>query len=43
MQLAVLVLQVPPHDREAAGFFMSLFLQAGIFIGAQVALGVRRI
>lgn len=33
--------QVPPHEREAAGFFMTLFLQAGIFIGAFVALAVK--
>lgn len=33
--------QVPPHEREAAGFFMTLFLQAGIFLGAFVALGVK--
>ena len=32
---------VPPHEREAAGFFMTLFLQAGIFAGAFVALAVK--
>uniref|UniRef100_A0A7S1C545 Uncharacterized protein n=1 Tax=Bicosoecida sp. CB-2014 TaxID=1486930 RepID=A0A7S1C545_9STRA len=32
---------VAPHDRERAGFMMSLFLQLGIFIGSQTALIVK--
>lgn len=34
---------VPPREREAAGFVMSLFLQAGIFAGSQVALVIQRV
>lgn len=30
-----------PHEREVAGFLMSFFLQAGIFIGSQIALGFK--
>lgn len=35
--------RVGPHDRERAGFLMSLFLQLGIFVGSQTALVVQNL
>lgn len=35
--------QVEPHERETAGFILSFFLQFGIFVGSQVALGVKQV
>lgn len=34
---------VAPTERESAGFVMSLFLQAGIFAGSQVALIIQKV
>ncbi len=34
--------QVQPHERETAGFVLSFFLQLGILLGSQVALGVAK-
>ena len=33
--------QANNHEKETAGFVLSFFLQFGIFVGSQVALGVK--